>query len=82
MPPAPHKEVSAAPFPFVRQFTAPPFSMGIEDAKLRGQLFLAALKKSGKKTAPAKSKAAKKRPAKKVPAKKLPKTATRPRRGK
>jgi len=42
------KEISASAFPFVRQFTAPPFFMGLEDAKLRGELLVAAVKQSGK----------------------------------
>ncbi len=55
---APRKETSSAPFPFVRQFTAPPFFVDIEDAKLKGQLLLEAVQHVGPpaKKAPAKRK--------------------------
>ena len=56
MPKAIHKETSSTPFPFSRQFTAPPFFTGLEDAKLRSQLLLAAVNKSVKVTAETKPK--------------------------
>ncbi|MEO6994154.1 MAG: hypothetical protein ABI273_11015 [Lacunisphaera sp.] len=40
MPKANRKGTSSTPFPFARQFTAPPFFMGLEDAKLKGKLLL------------------------------------------
>ena len=43
MPKPPRKETSPAPFPFVRQFTAPPFFMDIDDAKRKSQLLLDAV---------------------------------------
>ena len=43
MPKANRKEINPTPFPFPRQFTAPPFFTGLEDAKLRSQLLLAAV---------------------------------------
>jgi hypothetical protein len=48
MPKPPRQEISASAFPFVRQFTAPPFFMGLEDAKLRGELLVEAVKQAGK----------------------------------
>jgi len=50
MPKAIRKDTSSTPFQFARQFTAPPFFMGLEDAKLKSQLLLDAVKKSGKET--------------------------------
>lgn len=46
MPKAPRKETSPSPFPFVRQFTAPPFFVGIEDATLKSKLLLDAVQHS------------------------------------
>ena len=69
---APRKEISPAPFPFVRQFTSPPFFVGLEDAKLQSQLLLDAVQHAGvnAKKAPAKRKAVKKRTRKVASAKK------------
>lgn len=39
----PRKETSGTPFPFVRQFTAPPFFVDIDDAKRKSQLLLDAV---------------------------------------
>jgi hypothetical protein len=80
MPKAPRKTISAAPFPFVRQFTAPPFSVGLEDARLRGQLLLDAVKHSGakEKPAPVRRKAAGKGKRKAAPAKKRGVAGKRP----
>ena len=59
MPKAFRKDLSSAPFSLARQFTAPPFFMGLEDARLKGQLLLGAVKKSGaKKTPPTPARAA------------------------
>jgi len=73
MPKAPRKEVSTAPFPFVRQFTAPPFFVDIDDAKLKSKLLLEAVQQSSphEAKAPVKRKIVKKRKAK-TPAKKGP----------
>jgi len=62
MPKVPSTKVSSAPFPFVRQFTTPPFFVGLEDAKLKGQLLVDAVQHAGKvgKKAPAKRTAGKK----------------------
>ena len=73
MPKAPLKEVSSSPFPFVRPFTAPPFFVGIEDAKFKSQLLLDAVQHAGPvdQKAPAKKRKAVKKPEKKAsPAKK------------
>lgn len=43
MPKASRKESSGTPFPFVRQFTAPPFFVDIDDAKRKSQLLLDAV---------------------------------------
>lgn len=63
---------SSTPFQFARQFTAPPFFVGLEDAKLKSRLLLNAVagsrkaavkpgvKKSAAKKSPAKAKARKK----------------------
>jgi len=40
MPKATRKGTTSTPFPFARQFTAPPFFVGIEDAKLKSKLLL------------------------------------------
>ena len=39
------------PFPFARQFTAPPFFMGLEDAQLKGKLLLDAVQRTRKAAA-------------------------------
>ena len=72
MPEAPRKQISSAPFPFVRQFTTPPFFVGKEDARFRSQLLLDAVQQTGTKTkkAPAGRKAVKKGKRKVTPAKK------------
>ena len=49
------KEISSSAFPFVRQFTAPPFFMGLEDAKLRAQLLVDAVTHSRARVAEAQS---------------------------
>ena len=83
MPKAPSKTVSSTPFPFVRQFTAPPFFVDIDDAKRKSQLLLDAVQHAGpaNKNAPAKRQAVKKKRAA-TPAKKhvLKKTKTRKKR--
>ena len=55
---------SSTPFQFARQFTAPPFFMGLEDAKLKSRLLLNAVAGSRKTPATVKPKL-KKSPAKK-----------------
>jgi len=45
------KPTRSTAFPFIRQFTAPPFFMGLEDVKLRSELLLATMKKSAAATA-------------------------------
>ena len=73
MPKAPRQETSSSPFPFVRQFTAPPFFVGIEDATLKSKLLLDAVQHTGPvdQKAPAKKrKPVKKKKPKVVPAKK------------
>lgn len=47
MPKASRPETSSSPFPFVRQFTAPPFFVGIEDATLKSKLLLDAVQHAG-----------------------------------
>ena len=71
MPKAPSKAVSSAPFPFVRQFTAPPFFVDIDDAKRKSQLLLDAMQHTGpaNRNAPVKRQAVKKKAAA-APAKK------------
>ena len=61
------KEISSSAFPFVRQFTAPPFFMGLEDAKLRAQLLVDAVTHSRARVAEAQSESL---PVKKAVAKK------------
>ena len=63
MPKAPSKAVSSTPFPFVRQFTAPPFFVDIDDAKRKSQLLLDAVQHAApaNKNTPAKRKAVKKK---------------------
>jgi hypothetical protein len=72
MPKAPRQETSSTPFPFVRQFTAPPFFVDIDDAKRKSQLLLDAVQHAApvEQKTPAKRKSVKqpKRPA--APAKK------------
>jgi hypothetical protein len=68
MPKAARKDTSSTPFQFARQFTAPPFFVGLEDARLKSQLLLGVVRSSG--TAPAVALTAKKKPAKKKAAKK------------
>ena len=67
MPKAPSKKISSAPFPFIRQFTAPPFSAGLEDAKFQSQLLLDAVQHTGTVV----RKVATKRPAGKKPKRKV-----------
>jgi len=43
MPKVPRKAASSEPFPFVRQFTAPPFFVDLDDAKRKSQLLLDAV---------------------------------------
>ncbi|HEY4246514.1 MAG TPA: hypothetical protein VGM64_06625 [Lacunisphaera sp.] len=71
MPKATRKGTTSTPFPFARQFTAPPFFVGLEDAKLKGKLLLEAVQRT-RKTAVAP-------PAKKqvAPARKRAKTGKR-----
>lgn len=60
---------SSTPFQFARQFTAPPFFLGLEDAKLKSRLLLNAVKGSRKAAVPVKTnakKAAAKKPATKA----------------
>jgi hypothetical protein len=75
MPKAPSKKISSAPFPFIRQFTAPPFSAGLEDAKFQSQLLLGAVQHTGTEG----RKVAAKRPTGKKP--KLKVTPVKKRRG-
>ena len=48
MPKANRKDTSSTPFQFARQFTAPPFFVGLEDARLKSQLLLGVVRTSGK----------------------------------
>ena len=68
----PSKKINTAPFPFVRQFTTPPFFVGLEDAKLKGQLLVDAVQHAGKigKKVEAKRSTANKTKRKVAPAKK------------
>jgi hypothetical protein len=50
------KPSSSTPFHFARQFTAPPFFVGLEDAKLKGRLLLSAMAGSRKGAAKPKAK--------------------------
>ena len=73
MPKAPRQETSSSPFPFVRQFTAPPFFVGIEDATLKSKLLLDAVQHAepvDPKVPAKKRKAVKKTKRKAAPAKK------------
>ena len=64
MPKAPHQESSSSPFPFVRQFTAPPFFVGIEDVTRKSKLLLDAVQHTG--PIDQKTPATKRKPAKKA----------------
>jgi hypothetical protein len=68
MPKANRKDTSSTPFQFARQFTAPPFFVGLEDARLKSQLLLGVVRSAG--TASAVAPSAKKKPVKKAAAKK------------
>jgi hypothetical protein len=46
MPKATKQGTSSTPFQFARQFTAPPFFLGLEDAKLKSRLLLNAVEGS------------------------------------
>ena len=72
MPKASRKETRTTSFPFVRQFTTPPFFVGKEDARFRSQLLLDAVEQAGSKAkqAPAGRKAVRKGKRKIMPAKK------------
>ena len=74
MPKAPRKATSGTPFPFVRQFTAPPFFVDIDDAKRKSQLLLDAVQHAApvNQATPVKRKVGKKSPPKRqaAPAKK------------
>jgi hypothetical protein len=45
---ATRKGITSTPFPFPRQFTAPPFFVGIEDARLKSKLLLDAVQRTRK----------------------------------
>lgn len=68
MPKATKQSSSSTPFQFARQFTAPPFFLGLEDAKLKSRLLLTAMAGSRKGAAKPKTKKVlvKKRSAKKT----------------
>ena len=68
MPKATRKDTSSTPFQFARQFTAPPFFVGLEDARLKSQLLLGVVRSSA--TTPAVVPTAKKKSVKKKVAKK------------
>jgi hypothetical protein len=72
MPKAPRQATSATPFPFVRQFTAPPFFVDIEDAKRKSQLLLDAVQHAEpvEQKAPVKRKVRRPAKTKRAPAKK------------
>ncbi len=58
MPKLTNKGTSSTPFQFARQFTAPPFFVGLEDAKLKSRLLLNAVEGSRKTTAKPKARKA------------------------
>jgi len=69
MPKAAKRQSSSTPFQFARQFTAPPFFVGMEDAKLKSRLMLSAVEGSRKATLkPKAKKVARKKPAAKAKA--------------
>ena len=79
MPKPTRQETSLPAFPFVRQFTAPPFFVGLEDAKLQGELLVDAVKQAAhrvEKAAAKKKRSVKKRPVKQTAVKK--KTGRKP----
>ena len=70
MPKAPSKAISSTPFPFVRQFTAPPFFVDIDDAKRKSQLLLDAVQHAGPVERQSPKKVATKKKSAAAPAKK------------
>jgi len=58
MPKANKQESDSTPFQFARQFTAPPFFVGLEDAKMKSRLLLTAMAGSRKGTVKAATKKA------------------------